>query len=204
VKLFWSARSPYVRKVMVVAHELGLADAIALEPVTVTLRTRAATVVAANPLGQIPTLISDTGTALYGSAVICRYLASLVAGASLFPADPPAQFDALTREALGDGMLDALMRWFSERNRAGDPKSAEYIAVSRAKLLDSVTQVERNDRTLGTRPFDIGAAALGCALAYADFRFAEADWRSGHPIVAAWYETLAARPSFALTAFDAG
>ena len=203
MQLFWSSRSPFVRKVMVVAHELGLGSKIVLQPAVVTLRTRDEAVVAANPLGQIPTLVTDSGAALYGSAVICEYLSSLSSEPLLFPSDPAPRFDALTRQALGDGMLDALMRWYSERSRGTDPKSAEYIAVARAKILDSVGYLERSAAAWPGSTFDIGSAAIGCALGYADFRFAELDWRAGHAAVTAWYGAVAARPSFLATAHKA-
>jgi glutathione S-transferase len=50
VKLLWSSRSPFVRKVVVVAHELGIADRIALERVNVTAKETNAEVMRFNPL----------------------------------------------------------------------------------------------------------------------------------------------------------
>jgi glutathione S-transferase len=42
-------------------------------------------IVERNPLGKVPTLITDEGDALYDSRVICEYLDAR-AGARLFPA----------------------------------------------------------------------------------------------------------------------
>ena len=88
MKLYWSPRSPYVRKVMVCAHETGLADRI--EPVlAVVAMTRPhLELMRENPLGKIPTLVTDSGRVLFDSAVICEYLDSLHAGARLFPSAP--------------------------------------------------------------------------------------------------------------------
>jgi glutathione S-transferase len=196
--LYWSGRSPYVRKVMMAAHEAGLASAIELRAVVVTLRTRHAEVVKANPMGQIPTLVLDDGTALYGSTVICDYIAAQAPGAGLLPDQLMPRLDALRRQALGDGATDALIRWYSERTRFNDKRGAEYVAVCRDKLIDLAAHLEAcppGDR------WDLGDIAIACALSYADFRFSELDWRAGHPRLARWYSELTARPSFLATAF---
>src|SRR5580704_18659729 len=118
MKLHWSPRSPFVRKVMVVAHECGVADHLT------RVRTVAATakphpdLMKDNPLSKIPTLVLDDGTVLYDSPVICEYLDSLHDGPKLFPSDAGARMTALRRQALGDGFLDFLLLWRNERERA--------------------------------------------------------------------------------------
>ena len=77
MRLYWSSRSPYVRKVMVAAHELGLADRIDCIPTVVSLRTSDPLPDASNPLGQIPTLLTEAGEAIHDSTVIAEYLALL-------------------------------------------------------------------------------------------------------------------------------
>ena len=84
MKLFWSSRSPFVRKVMVAAHETGLAPRLRTERVVVGANKPNAEVMAVNPLNKIPTLVLDDGTALYDSRVICEYFDSLHEGAKLF------------------------------------------------------------------------------------------------------------------------
>ena len=85
MKLLWSSRSPFVRKVMVAAHEVGLADRIRTERVVVAANKPNADVMAVNPLNKIPTLVLDDGTVLYDSRVICEYLDTLHDGPKLFP-----------------------------------------------------------------------------------------------------------------------
>ena len=63
MKLYWSSRSPFVRKVMVAAHEVGLAGRIRTERVVVSAAAPNAEVMAVNPLNKIPTLILDDGSA---------------------------------------------------------------------------------------------------------------------------------------------
>ena len=69
---------------------------------------------AVNPLGKIPALILDDGSAIYDSPVICEYLDELGGGhffprASLFKA-AEGRWRALTLQALGDGLADAVVR----------------------------------------------------------------------------------------------
>jgi glutathione S-transferase len=197
MKLHWSPRSPFVRKVMVVAHELGLTDRLDC------VRTVAATtqphegLMRDNPLSKIPTLVLADGTVIYDSPVICEYFDSLHEGRKLFPAAIPARMTALRRLALGDGMLDFLLLWRNELTRPvqSEPHLNTYW-VKRAKCLQSL---EQEAGALERTPYDIGHIAIGCALSYIDFRFAADGWREAHPRLAAWHATIAARPSFQAT-----
>ena len=46
---------------------------------------------------------------------------------------------------------------------------------------------------------DIGTITIGSALGYLDFRFAEFDWRTAHPALAAWFAGFASHPSMVAT-----
>ncbi|HZO46832.1 MAG TPA: glutathione S-transferase N-terminal domain-containing protein, partial [Xanthobacteraceae bacterium] len=74
MKLHWSPRSPFVRKVMIAAHELGLADRLDCVRTVVATTRPHAPLMEENPLSKIPTLVLDDGTVLYDSPVICEYL----------------------------------------------------------------------------------------------------------------------------------
>ena len=197
MKLHWSPRSPFVRKVMVVAHELGVVDRLTC------VRTVAATakphpdLMTDNPLSKIPTLILDDGTVLYDSPVICEYLDALDGAPKLFPKQPKARMTALRRQALGDGFLDMMVLLRDERVRAhpSDTHMAS-TAARKAAVLDSL---DREAESLTTTPFGIGHIAIGCALSYLDFRYADDDWRKGHLRLANWHAAFAARPSVRAT-----
>src|SRR3954462_12636462 len=118
MKLHWSPRSPFVRKVMIVAHELGLTDRIDCVRTVVATTRPHVPLMDENPLSKIPTLVLDDGTVLYDSPVICEYLDSLHAGPKLLPAGGPERVIALRRQALGDGFLDFLLLLRNERERA--------------------------------------------------------------------------------------
>ncbi|MGC8474812.1 MAG: glutathione S-transferase family protein [Acetobacteraceae bacterium] len=195
--LHWSPRSPYVRKVMIVAHELGLAPRIRTVRTVVGGTTPHRGLMRINPLGKLPTLECDDGTVLYDSPVICEYLDTLHDGPRLFPAAGPARFTALRRQALGDGMLDAALPWLSERFRPPERQSIPHMALWRAKLEAAVEALETEAPALAADPFGIGQIAIGVALGYLDFRFPELAWRDGHGALAGWYEGFAARPAVA-------
>ena len=77
MKLHWSPRSPFVRKVMIVAHERGLLGRLQCVRTVAAMTTPHAALMRDNPLSKIPTLVLDDGMALYDSPVICEYLDAL-------------------------------------------------------------------------------------------------------------------------------
>jgi glutathione S-transferase len=199
MKLYWSSRSPFVRKVMVVAHETGLAERIDRERTVVAPAKPNPEVMALNPLNKLPTLVTDEGAVLYDSRVICEFLDALHSGPKLFPADPAARIEALRMQALGDGTLDFLLLWLSERARPAEQQSADLLAALRVKFTTAFDALERQVPGLAQQPFSIAHAAIGCVCGYADFRYAADEWRNGRPQLASWYKDIAARPSFKAT-----
>ena len=197
MKLHWSPRSPFVRKVMIAAHERGLVDRIVCVRTVAAMTKPHAELMADNPLSKIPTLMLDDGRVLYDSPVICEYFDGLGDAPKLFPADPAGRFEALRRQALGDGFLDMLVMLRNERER---PQPSDVHMASTAVRSAAVLQsLEREADALSARPFSIGHIAIGCALSYLDFRYADDDWREAHPRLAAWHATFAARPSVRAT-----
>lgn len=197
MQLYSSPSSPFVRKVRVSAHELGLDARLRLIKVTLSpvnphqeLRTR-------NPLGKIPALITDEGETLYDSAVICEYLDALAGGGRIFPAPGPARWTALRRQALADGLTDAtvLVR-YETAVRPGTLRWQEWIEGQFLKVRTALDALEQE--TLAG-PFDIGLISVACALGYLDFRFPDERWRETRPRLAAWYAAAGERPSLAST-----
>jgi glutathione S-transferase len=196
MKLHWSPRSPFVRKVMIVAYERGLIDRITCVRTVAATATPHPELMKDNPLSKIPTLVLDDGTTLYDSRVICEYLDGLD-GAKLFPRPGKARMTALRSQSLGDGFLDMLVLLRDERMRASpSEKHIASAAVRKAAILDAL---EREAEALTRTPFGIGHIAIGCALSYLDFRFADEDWRKGHLRLANWHAGFTARPSVRAT-----
>lgn len=199
MKLRWSARSPFVRKVMVSAHELGVVDRIELVRTNVVMTKPNLDLMQTNPLGRIPTLETDDGQILFDSAVICEYLDGLQGRPRLFPPEPGRKWTALRRHALATGMLETLVLWRNENLRSEAQRSAELTSAFALKIRTSLPVLEREAAALGSTPLDIGHVAVGCALGYIDFRFPDMTWRTGRDRLAGWYENFAGRPSMQAT-----
>ncbi|MFY9837574.1 MAG: glutathione S-transferase N-terminal domain-containing protein [Xanthobacteraceae bacterium] len=197
MKLHWSPRSPFVRKVMIVAHERGIADRLRCVRTIAEMTTPHAELMMDNPLSKIPTLILDDGMALYDSPVICEYLDALDGDPKLFPQHGRARIVAQRRQALGDGLLDLLVLARNERMRA--QPSRAHLASAAMRTAVTLDHLEREAETLAASPLSIGHIAIGCALSYLDFRFAEQDWRRGRPRLSNWHASFAARPSVQAT-----
>ena len=193
--LHWSPRSPYVRKVMIVAHELKLSDRIDTVRTVVAAATPNVELMKENPQSRLPTLRLADGTVIYDSVVICEYFDSLHDGEKLFPEKYPERLVALRRHALGDGMLDTMLMWRGEVLRPPAQQSIKHMQAWKLKTRVSVDMLEDEADALGGSRFSIGHIALGVALGYIDFRFPELNWRDGHPKLAAWHKAFDARPS---------
>jgi glutathione S-transferase len=197
MKLHWSPRSPFVRKVMIFAHETGLIDRLICVRTVAAMKAPNAALLPDNPLGKIPTLVLDNGTSLYDSRVICEYLDSLHGGSRLFPEDASARWTALRQQALGDGFMDFLLLWRHERERS-EP-AHDLLDAFATKYHAALAALQGEASALSRMPFGIGHIAIGCALSYLDFRFADLDWRAGHPLIADWHASFSTRPSVRAT-----
>lgn len=204
MRLFWSSRSPYVRKVMIAAHELGLADRLDLIPTQVTARTTDPKLALINPLGQIPTLVLESGEAIYDSYVICEYFDGLAGGRTgMFPVSAAERADAQRRHTMGDGMIDTLIQRQIERDRTPETKREQLLANYLVKAARVMDRLEGSVAQWGARPPDIGQIATVAALSYMDFRYADDGWRKGRPQLTGWFEAFTRRPSFDATQFRA-
>ena len=191
-----SPPSPFGRKVKIAAALCGQTDKITIEPAETgnpddSLRGQ-------NPLGKIPTLITDDGTSVYDSRVIAEWLDSEAGGGVIIPSGE-ARFAALTLQALADGMMDAsILIVYERRFRPEEKHHRPWTDYQGEKVARALTVLEAAPPEIGDRPH-IGHVALACALSYRDFRF-DGDWRAGHPGLVAWLDEFAAKvPAFAAT-----
>ena len=200
MQLLSSPTSPYARKVRITILEKGLSEAVAILPgMPLGTEADAAPVRAANPLGKIPALLLADGTSLYDSPVICEYLDTVGTGARLLPADGPARWSALRRQALGDGVADAAFATVMEFRRPEVERSVEWQDRWLGGILRAADAVEADLATAGIG-FDLGAIGLVAAFSYVSFRLPNIDWKAGHPLLTAWMATMDTRPSVAATA----
>jgi glutathione S-transferase len=198
--LFWSSRSPYVRKVMVAAHECGLVDQIKRERVDVATVRPHADVIAHNPLGKIPTLVLEDGTSLYDSCVICEYFHLRAPWTGLLPEVADDRIHALRLQALGNGMMDVLVMGRAEAARPDGSRSEPHVAAFGRKLNDIFAALDREIPLLSRMPLTLGALTIGCALDYANFRLPMRNWQREQTALAHWHETFRQRASMRNTA----
>jgi glutathione S-transferase len=192
-----SPTSPFVRKVRIAAAVLGLAAEIKLERADTA--DPADALRAQNPLGKIPVLLLDDGSALYDSPVILEYLDHRAGGGCIIPREPAARFAALRLQALCDGILDAsVLQVLESRFRPPERHEPKWLVYQADKVTRSLAALEREPPARTVTP-DVGHITLACALGYRDLRFA-GSWREDHPRLVAWLDDFAARvPAFAET-----
>jgi glutathione S-transferase len=198
MKIYFSATSPFVRKCLVCAHELGLTDRLELIPAAAHPLDRDRALVAVNPLGKVPALVTDQNVVLYDSRVICEYLNALGYG-GLLPAHGAARWTALADQALGDGILDAaVLTRYETVARPENLRWKEWVAGQLDKVTCGLAAIEPRARGFAER-VDVGTIALGCALGYLDFRYASLAWRERHPDTAVRFERFGKRDSMMST-----
>lgn len=193
MKLFGSTRSPYVLKVRIALHERGVPHDYA------EVRASDEQVVKANPLAKIPTLIRDDGRGLYDSSVIVEYADGLGAAPKLIPSDFESRIEVRRWEALGDGIMDAVVE-ISHANRLPDDqrKGPEFYAKHEGKINSALAAMNAE---LGHREFCFGTtitlADVACiaALLYLDLVLPDSKWRERNPNLARHLETVRTRPS---------
>ncbi len=201
MKLHWSPKSPFVRKVMVCAHELGIVEQLTLVRSVAAMLKPNPQIMADNPLSKIPTLVLDDGRTLFDSVVICEYLDDL-AGGTLFPRQGAPRWQALRWHALGTGLLDALILWRNEREReAPNPVLIDAFALKTEACL---ALLEKEVPELDEAALSIGHIGIACALGYIDYRFDTLAWRDRARALAGWFATMEQRPSMRNTGPEEG
>ncbi len=195
--LRFSPSSPFVRKVRIGAALLGLDKDITLARADTTDPND--TVRQMNPLGKIPVLIVEDGSAIYDSRVILDYLDERAGGGKIVPRAGKERLAALRLQALCDGILDAsILTVYEGRYRKPDTHEPKWLELQAGKVSRALAMLEAAPPPLDPMP-NVGQITLACALAYRDFRF-NGSWRGEHPRLVAWLDNFSARvPAFAAT-----
>lgn len=199
MKLHWSPRSPFVRKVNIVLEELGLTDQVErVRSVAVFAAAPNPDILADNPLGKIPVLITDDGRNLFDSRVICEYLITQAGRDDLLPSDPKVRIKHLRWQALGDGLTDILLLWRTERAR-GDKADPVILGAFETKTRAALAVLEAESGDLAQAEFGLGHISIICTLGQLDFRYADCGWKTALPGLAAWYTDMGTRASVRTT-----
>ena len=199
MKLIGSHTSPFVRKVRIVLAEKKIEYDFVIDSPWL----EGSKVPNINPLGKIPALVLDDDTPLFDSRVIVEYIDSVTPNNKLIPAPSRERTEVKRWEAVADGICDAAAAVFLEAKRPPAQQSADWIARQRDKITRGL---EFMAEELGEKPFCMGThlsladIAVGAALGYLCFRFADIDWQAAHPNLGKLYAKLMQRPSLADTA----
>jgi glutathione S-transferase len=199
MKLLSSTASPYTRKVRIVLVEKKIEceiQPVDVQPVENPVNSH-------NPLGKIPTLVLDDGTALYDSRVIVEFLDGKSPISRLIPEDLRDRVAVRRWEALADGVLDAglLVRYESLREAAERSKAWTDKQIARVKRGMAQIASDLGERAWchGER-YSLADIAVGCCLGWLGFRKPGGiEWHAEYPSLAKHYEKLMARPAFAET-----
>jgi len=196
MKLRYSPSSPFVRKVWLAVCELGLESRV--ERVATNPLKREDVVNSPNPLGKVPALETDDGQVLYDSPVIIEYLDSEFGNHKLIPANGPARWTVLRRQALADGMMDSTVLCFIESMRKPERQSPAFIAHNRAAIERALAALERDVDALG-QAANAGTLAIAVALELLGVHLPDMDWRRSAPKLATWFDAFRRRPSMIST-----
>jgi glutathione S-transferase len=193
----FSPSSPFVRKVRIAIALLGFDKDVTIERADTTDPSDSLRKM--NPLGKIPVLMIEDGSAVYDSRVILDYLDDRAGGGKIVPRDSKARLAALRLQALADGILDAsILTVYEGRYRKAEMHEPKWLELQAGKVSRALAVLEAGPPPIDPMP-NVGQIALACARGYRDFRFGDG-WRGEHPRLVAWLDNFAAQvPAFAAT-----
>jgi glutathione S-transferase len=197
MKLLYQTHSPYARKALVFAHEVGLARLIEVVHHETSPTRRNEQVFAENPLGKVPVLLRSELPPIFDSDVICAYLDTLHTGRKLIPPDGEARWHALRLQAVAQGLADAgiAIRWETVRR----PEALRYPPLRDGYIQKLIASYDWLEHELDVdSPVHVGHVALATCLAWLEFRELRS-FRDGRTRLGAWFDAFAKRPSMRST-----
>ena len=199
MRLFYTPGSPYARIVRIALLETGLdADVRKRE---VTLRDPGSALLPHNPVGRVPTLELDDGAILTESLLILDYLDTRHAGPPLVPRDGSDGWRALSDLGFAAGFLEGIVVWGRMLRNPENERAPAVIALEITRANRAADALERDVATGAHAGPGMNAVriVLGCTFGWVDLRLPVWKWREGRPALSAWYDAIAATPSFRAT-----
>lgn len=196
LKVYGSPASPYVRKVRVLIKEKNIpCEFVAEDPWPADSK-----IPDKNPLGKVPVLQIGPDNYLFESVMVVHYL-DYLEGKPLPPSDAPGYWQSQWWQALGNGMIDATIARILELRRPPEKQMPEKMQREEARIARAFATADRayqGGKFLVGAKFSLADLVLGVACQYVDLRYPH-DWRGAHPRLKAWFDGIAARPSFMAT-----
>lgn len=193
MKLFYTKRSPYARKVRVVALEKNLK----LDLVEEDLTKKSNQLWDTNPVGKIPALVLDNGKTLIDSPVLCEYLDSLNSSPILIPRQGEERYQVLNTAAIADGLMDVTVARYMETVRHPKDFNEGFIRQQEETVRRCLSYFEQHIGTLKT--LSLAPIAVASAIGYINFRLPQLNPAEQFPGLAGWYAEFNRRPSMAAT-----
>ena len=197
IHLYGTETSPYVRRVRVLAHELGIEGALvdtSKDEGQAKLRER-------SPIWKVPALAIGNEL-IFDSRIIVNVLAQRHGGDRIRPVGVE-DVEANNSLTVIDGALDALINCFYLGRDGVTPEAASYLAKHQERAASAMAWLDGRAAAgkLGSlgegESIDLVDIALGTTLAWMVFR--NTYEVSKHPTLAAALERFDLRPSFNAT-----
>lgn len=167
--LYYQTHSPFARKALVFAHEIGLAERLKVIHHETSPTRRNDEVYAENPLGKVPVLLREGQEPIFDSDVICAYLDTLHDGRKLIPESGEPRWRALRMQSVAQVLAQTGigLRWEWERR----PEHLRYPELAKGYEEKIEETYDWLERTLEPEAaVDIGQIALATALSWMAFR----------------------------------
>jgi len=190
MKLLYTKRSPYARKVRVIALEKN----IPLDLIDEDLQIKSQRLLDANPLGKVPTLVLDNGITVFDSPVICQFLDNLNGNAMMIPSGSEERIEVLKWEAFADDLMTAAINLYMERVRHPNDFHKDFTAALEKNILLAYGYIEKNLPKL--KNFNLAVISVASAIGYIHFRLPHLKVQGA---LAKWFEEISKRPSMAQT-----
>ena len=197
MKLLYQTHSPYARKALVFAHEVGIADRMEVVHHETSPTNRNEHVFVENPLGKVPVLVRTGQSSIFDSDVICAYFDTLHGRRKLIPPQGEARWQALRVQAVAQGLADAgiAVRWETVRR----PEELRYAPLRDGHIQKLIASYDWLEQELDvTSPTHVGHIALATALSWLEFRGLPT-FREKRPKLVAWFDEFEIRPSMRAT-----
>jgi len=179
-KILYSSASPYSAKARMAATHAGYA----FNSVTVDTNADPDILIDANPLGKIPTLITNDGTVVFDSRAIVQFINRETKGAIL-PRNAVKRTEAETLEALADGLCDCLLAHIYERRFRPEEKIHQPWLDKQWEKAGRVLDTLNASPPRLTKKANGGQIALRAALGYLALRF-PGQWERGRARLVRW------------------
>lgn len=202
MQLLYSTSSPFVRKTVLLAQALGLTDQIERLPSAASPLKRDPRITRHNPLGKVPTLVTEDGLALIDSKLIGEYLCARAPNEQVLPATGMARWKVLRQQALADGVLEvAVGLRYENATRPAELRWSDWTSAQMEKMVAAMQALQDEFAApVADAPLNVGEIAVVAALGYLDFRYADWGWRNRYPTLAAAFAPVLERADVLATA----